>query len=192
MILPIVAYGDVVLKTKGEDIDQNYPELQKLIDDMFDTMYNASGVGLAAPQIGKAIRLFVIDGSPFADDEDDPMAEGMDGFKEVFINAHIVEQHGNEWAFSEGCLSIPKIRENVYRKPKIKIEYFDREWNKHIKEFEGYQARIIQHEYDHIDGILFTDKLTPLRKKLISKKLERISKGIINVDYKMRFPVKKH
>lgn len=191
MILPIVAYGDAVLKKVGEEIDKNDPDLQKLIDDMFETMYNAFGVGLAAPQIGKSLRLFVVDGSPFADDDEDPMAEGMEGFKEVFINPIIVEESGEEWGFSEGCLSIPQIRENVYRQPKIKIEYYDRNWEKHIAEFDGYKARIIQHEYDHIEGILFTDKLSALRKKLLTKKLANISKGIIKVDYRMKFPVKR-
>ncbi|MBN9294393.1 MAG: peptide deformylase [Flavobacteriia bacterium] len=195
MILPIVAYGDPVLKRKADEIDSSYPDLQLLIDNMFETMYQAAGVGLAAPQIGKSIRLFVVDGSPFAekeeDEEDDPLAEGIDGFKKVFINPVIMEETGEEWAFNEGCLSIPKIREDVYRKAKIRIQYFDENWQKHEEIFEGYKARIIQHEYDHIEGILFTDKLSPIRRKLISKKLANISKGIVSVDYKMKFPVAK-
>lgn len=195
MILPIVAYGDPVLKRKADDIDQTYPELNTLIANMFETMYEASGVGLAAPQIGKSIRLFVIDGSPFADtdedEEEDPLAEGIDGFKKVFINPIIVKEEGEEWAFNEGCLSIPKIREDVYRKPKVRIQYFDENWEKHDEIFEGYKARIIQHEYDHIEGILFTDKLSAIRKKLLSKKLSNISKGIVSVDYKMKFPLAK-
>jgi len=195
MILPIVAYGDPVLKRKADEIDSSYPDLQLLIDNMFETMYQAAGVGLAAPQIGKSIRLFVIDGSPFAekeeDEEDDPLAEGIDGFKKVFINPVIMTETGEEWAFNEGCLSIPKIREDVYRKPKIRIQYFDENWQKQDEVFEGYKARIIQHEYDHIEGILFTDKLSPIRRKLISKKLANISKGIVSVDYKMKFPVAK-
>lgn len=192
MTLPIVAYGDPVLKKKAEAIDKNYPDLQGLIDTMFETMYEASGVGLAAPQIGESIRLFVIDGSPFAetdeDEEEDPLAEGMDGFRKVFINAQIIEEKGEEWAFNEGCLSIPKVREDVYRKPKIRIQYYDENWEKHDDTFEGYKARIIQHEYDHIEGILFTDKLSAIRKKLITKKLANISKGIVSVDYRMKFP----
>jgi peptide deformylase len=195
MILPIVAYGDPVLKKKAEDIDKNHPNLQGLIDDMFETMYKASGVGLAAPQIGESLRLFVIDGSPFADtdedEEEDPLVEGMEDFKKVFINAQILEEKGEEWAFNEGCLSIPKIREDVYRKPKVRIQYYDENWEKHDETFEGYKARIIQHEYDHIEGILFTDKLSAIRKKLIAKKLANISKGVISVDYKMKFPLQK-
>lgn len=195
MILPIVAYGDPVLKRKADEVEQSHPDLQTLIDNMFETMYEASGVGLAAPQIGKSIRLFVIDGSPFADkdedEEDDPLAEGIDGFKKVFINPQILEENGEEWAFNEGCLSIPKVREDVYRKPKIRVQYFDENWQKHDEVFEGYKARIIQHEYDHIEGILFTDKLSAIRKKLISKKLANISKGLVSVDYKMKFPLLK-
>jgi peptide deformylase len=198
MILPIVAYGDAVLKKEAEEITKDYPDLQVLIDNMFETMYAASGVGLAAPQIGKSIRLFVIDGSPFAeDDEDDddvdpdPRAVGMDGFKKVFINPIIEEETGEEWGFQEGCLSIPKIREEVYRHEKINVTYFDENFNKHSESFDGYAARIIQHEYDHIEGILFTDHLSPLKRKLLTKRLQNISKGEVKVDYKMKFPAKK-
>lgn len=198
MILPIVAYGDAVLKKEAEEIAKDYPDLQVLIDNMFETMYAASGVGLAAPQIGKSIRLFVIDGSPFAeDDEDDddvdpdPRAVGMDGFKKVFINPIIEEETGEEWGFQEGCLSIPKIREEVYRHEKINVTYFDENFNKHSESFDGYAARIIQHEYDHIEGILFTDHLSPLKRKLLTKRLQNISKGEVKVDYKMKFPAKK-
>lgn len=198
MILPIVAYGDAVLKKEAEEITKDYPDLQVLIDNMFETMYAASGVGLAAPQIGKSIRLFVIDGSPFAeDDEDDddvdpdPRAVGMDGFKKVFINPIIEEETGEEWGFQEGCLSIPKIREEVYRHEKINVTYFDENFNKHSESFDGYAARIIQHEYDHIEGILFTDHLSPLKRKLLAKRLQNISKGEVKVDYKMKFPAKK-
>jgi peptide deformylase len=195
MILPIVAYGDPVLKREGEEITKDYPELDKLIADMFDTMYNAQGVGLAAPQIGKSIRLFVVDGSPFADrdedEEEDPMAAGMESFKKVFINPIIEEESGDEWGFNEGCLSIPKLREEVFRREKVVISYYDENWNLHEDTFEGYKARIIQHEYDHVDGILFTDHLSPLKRKLLSKKLQNISKGDVEVDYKMKFPVKR-
>lgn len=195
MILPIVAYGDPVLKKEAEEIDKDYPQLDQLIADMFETMYGAQGVGLAAPQIGHSIRLFIVDGSPFADDpteedyEPDPRAEGIDGFKKVFINPIIEEETGEEWGFHEGCLSIPKIREEVFRKEKLRITYYDENWEFHDEIYEGYKARIIQHEYDHIDGILFTDKLSPLKKRLLTKKLVNISKGIISVDYKMRFPI---
>lgn len=192
MILPIVAYGDSVLKKMGDEIEKDYPDLKQLIEDMFETMYAASGVGLAAPQIGRSIRLFVVDGSPFADDEeDDPKAEGMEGFKKVFINPIIEEEEGEEWGFNEGCLSIPKIREEVYRKEKISISYYDENWNLKEEVYDGYAARIIQHEYDHIEGVLFTDHLSPLKKRLLTKKLQNISKGDIDVDYKMKFPLKK-
>ncbi len=191
MILPIVAYGDPILKKEAEEIDQDYPDLKELIENMFETMYNAKGVGLAAPQIGKSIRLFVVDGSPFADeDEDDgpdPRAVGIENFKKVFINPIIEEESGNKWAFQEGCLSIPKIRENVYRKEKLVVTYFDENWNFHEETFDGYAARIIQHEYDHIEGILFTDHLSPLKKKLLSKRLNNIALGIVDTFYKMRF-----
>lgn len=192
MILPIVGYGDPVLKKMGEEIDQNYPDLDKLIEDMFETMYEASGVGLAAPQIGRSIRLFIVDGSPFADDEeDDPKAKGMEDFKKVFINPIIEEEQGEEWGFNEGCLSIPKIREEVFRKEKVTISYYDENWQLKEETYDGYAARIIQHEYDHIEGVLFTDHLSPLKKRLLTKKLQNISKGDIDVDYKMKFPLKK-
>lgn len=196
MILPVVAYGDPVLKKEAEEIDKDHEGLATLIEDMWETMYNAHGVGLAAPQIGKSIRLFVIDASPFAKDENgepdtDPKAKGLAGFKKVFINPIIEEEEGEEWAFAEGCLSIPKIREDVYRKEKILITYFDENWNFHEEEYEGYAARIIQHEYDHIEGILFTDYLAPLKKRMLTKKLTNISKGEVEVDYRMKFPLKK-
>ncbi len=197
MILPIVAYGDPVLKKEAEEISKEYPELPKLIDDMFETMYKAQGVGLAAPQIGRAIRLFIVDGSPFADDDDDeeeepdPRAVGMLGFKKVFINPVIEEEEGEEWGFQEGCLSIPKIREEVFRKEIVHISYYDENWQFHEEKFDGYKARIIQHEYDHIDGILFTDHLSPLKRRLLTKRLQNISRGDINVDYKMKFPAMK-
>jgi len=192
MILPIVAYGDSVLKKMGDEIEKDYPDLKQLIEDMFETMYAASGVGLAAPQVGRPIRLFIVDGSPFADDEeDDPKAEGMENFKKVFINPIIEEEVGEEWGFNEGCLSIPKVREEVYRKEKITISYYDEDWNLREEVYDGYAARIIQHEYDHIEGVLFTDHLSPLKKRLLTKKLQNISKGEIDVDYKMKFPLKK-
>ena len=195
MILPIVAYGDPVLKKEAEEIDKDYPDLDKLIKDMFETMYNAQGVGLAAPQIGRSIRLFIVDGSPFAEDdgdednEPDERAVGMENFKKVFINPIIEEEEGEEWGFHEGCLSIPKIREEVFRKEKVHITYYDENWEFHEEVYEGYSARIIQHEYDHIDGILFTDHLSPLKRRLLQKRLQNISKGEIKVDYKMKFPL---
>ena len=194
MILPIVAYGDPVLKKEAQEIDKDFPDLDKLIADMFETMYAASGVGLAAPQIGNSIRLFVVDGSPFAEDEEDeedPRAEGMENFKKVFINPIIEEETGEEWGFNEGCLSIPKIREEVFRQEKITISYYDENWELREETYEGYSARIIQHEYDHIEGILFTDHLSPLKKRLLTKRLQNISKGDVEVSYKMKFPLVK-
>ncbi len=196
MILPIVAYGDPVLKKEAEEIDQDFPGLKQLISDMYETMYAAQGVGLAAPQIGQSIRLFIVDGSPFADDEEeeeepDPKAAGIENFKKVFINPVIEEEEGEEWGFHEGCLSIPKIREEVFRKEKVHISYYDEQFNFQEEVYEGYAARIIQHEYDHVDGILFTDHLSPLKRRLLTKRLQNISKGDIKVDYKMKFPATK-
>ncbi len=190
MILPIVAYGDPVLKRKAKEIPKDYPDLNALIDNMFETMYNAHGVGLAAPQIGRSIRLFVVDASPFAEDEtiSDEEKDSLKTAKEVFINPKIIEEKGNEWDFNEGCLSIPEVREDVFRKPEIEIEYYDRNFDKHHKKINGLYARVIQHEYDHIEGILFTDKLSGLKKRLIKGKLNNISKGKINIDYRMKFP----
>ncbi|PIA81376.1 peptide deformylase [Gaetbulibacter sp. 4G1] len=193
MILPIVAYGDTVLKKVGKDITKEYPNLDNLLDNMFETMYNAFGVGLAAPQIGLPIRLFLVDTSPFADDEtlSKEAQKALKDFKRVFINAKIIKEEGDEWAFNEGCLSIPDVREDVFRQPKITVEYVDEHFEKHTEVFEGLIARVIQHEYDHIEGILFTDKLSSLKKRLIKGKLNNISKGKINVDYRMRFPDQK-
>jgi peptide deformylase len=195
MILPIVAYGDPVLKKVATEINQDFPDLKELITNMFDTMYNAQGVGLAAPQIGQSIRLFIVDGTPFLEDKEekpDPRTEGLEGFKKVFINPIIHSEEGEEWGFNEGCLSIPKIREEVYRKEEICISYYDEDWTLHENVvFKGYAARIIQHEYDHIEGILFTDHLSMLKRKLLTKKLTNISKGVIPVEYRMRFPAAK-
>jgi peptide deformylase len=193
MILPIVAYGDPVLKKKGANITKDYPKLDNLLENMFETMYNAMGVGLAAPQIGLPIRLFLVDTSPFAEDEEFTEAErnALKDFKRVFINAKILEEEGDEWAFNEGCLSIPDVREDVFRQPKVKVEYFDENFKKHTEVFDGLIARVIQHEYDHIEGVLFTDKLSSFKKRLIKGKLSNVSKGKINVDYRMRFPNQK-
>lgn len=192
MILPILAYGDPILKKECDEIGKDYPKLSNLIADMFETMYKAKGVGLAAPQIGKNIRLFIVDGSPFAEkeegEEDDPLAEGIEDFKKVFINPIIEEENGKEWPFQEGCLSIPKIRENVSRKPDIVVSYYDENWVLHEEKFSGYAARIIQHEHDHIEGVLFTDYLSPLKRKLLKKKLNNITNGLIEIEYKMSFP----
>ena len=190
MILPIIAYGDPLLKRESVEIEKDYPMLSELISDMFETMYNAKGVGLAAPQIGKNIRLFIVDGSPFADEEGeepDPRAQGIENFKKVFINPIIEEESGTKWAFQEGCLSIPSIRENVSRKEAVTISYYDENWNLKEEKYTGYQARIIQHEYDHIEGILFTDLLAPLKRKMVQKKLKNISIGQVDVAYKMKF-----
>lgn len=189
MVLPIVAYGDPVLKKKAEDISKDYPNLDTLLENMFETMYNAYGVGLAAPQIGLPIRLFIVDTAPFSDEdlsEEEQMA--LKVFKRVFINAKIVDEEGQEWAFNEGCLSIPDVREDVFRKPKITVEYLDENFEKHTQVFDGLIARVIQHEYDHIEGVLFTDKLSGLKKRLIKSRLNKISKGEVDVDYRMRFP----
>ena len=190
MILPIVAYGDPVLKKKAEDISKDYPKLDALLVNMFETMYNAFGVGLAAPQIGLSIRLFLVDTTPFSEDEELTHEEQnvLKGFKRVFINAKIIKEEGDEWAFNEGCLSIPDIREDVFRQPKITVEYVDENFKPQTEIFDGLIARVIQHEYDHIEGILFTDKLSSLKKRLIKGRLTNISKGKINVDYRMRFP----
>lgn len=183
MILPITAYGHPTLKKVAQDIDKDYPNLDKLIDDMFETMYYSKGVGLAAPQIDQSIRLLVIDATPYGDD----FAEAKN-FKKVMINARIIEESGVEWAFNEGCLSVPDIREDVMRKPKIRIKYFDQNFNEFEEEYEGVAARIIQHEYDHLEGVLFVERLAPLKKMLLKRKLTDISKGNIKIDYRMKFP----
>lgn len=199
MIYPIVVYGDPVLRKKCVDIDESYEGLPQLIKDMYDTMYEANGVGLAAPQIGKAIRLFVIDATPFAEVEEGEEPEfteeemkEMNGFKKTFINARILEEAGEEWKFNEGCLSIPRIREDVSRKPELTIEYFDEKFKKHTETYDGVIARVIQHEYDHIEGVLFTDKISPFKRKLISGKLADITKGKFRADYKTKVYQAKH
>ncbi|HNQ12445.1 MAG TPA: peptide deformylase [Bacteroidia bacterium] len=182
MILPIIAFGDPVLKKKALDFDLKDPKLDQLIEDMFETMYEAAGVGLAAPQVGLSRRLFVVDASPF--EEDDPK---MKDFKKVFINPVLLDENGEEWTFNEGCLSIPGVREDVNRKAIIKIKYYDQKRILREEEYNGLAARIIQHEYDHIEGILFTDKLSAFKKRLIKGKLSDIQKGKAKVSYKMRF-----
>ncbi len=186
-MLPITAYGHPVLKKKGEEIDKNYPELDKLIEDMFETMYESNGVGLAAPQINRSIRLFIVDASPFA--EEYPEAQD---FKKVFINAQLVREEGDEWEFEEGCLSVPGINEYVSRKPVIYLSYYDENFEFHEEEkFDGIKARIIQHEYDHTDGILFVDRLPAFKKLLLKRKLSDISVGKHGAKYKMIYPKKR-
>ena len=190
MILPIVAYGDPVLRKVAKEIDANYPNLSELIENMRQTMYNASGVGIAAPQIGKSIRLFLIDATPFAEDEDlseEDRAQLKD-FKKVFINPRIIEENGDEWAFNEGCLSIPDIREEVFRPDTVTFSYQDENFKDHKVTLTGIAARVFQHEYDHLEGILFTDKLSSLKKRILKKKLEKISLGKVSSNYRMRFP----
>ena len=184
MILPIYAYGQPVLKKVAEDIDAGYPELPKLIEDMWETMYNSQGVGLAAPQIGLSIRLFVIDTVQM-------MEEGkeQEGLKRVFINAHKVEEAGAEWAYEEGCLSIPDIRADVDRPSQLRLRFQDEHFVEHEEVFTGINARVIQHEYDHIDGILFLDHLKPLKRRLMQRRLENIRKGNVKVEYRMKFKV---
>lgn len=193
MILPIVGYGDAVLRKVGEDISNDYPNLNEVIKNMFETMDNASGVGLAAPQVGLPIRLFVVDGKPFADYDDisKEEAEFLNTFRQVFINAVITKEEGEEWAFNEGCLSIPDVNEDVYRKERITIEYLDENFSKKVEQFDGLAARVIQHEYDHIEGILFTDKISSLKKKLNARRLNNILEGKIAPHYKMKFANKK-
>ena len=174
------------MRKKGAAITAEYPDLDTLIANMFETMYGAHGVGLAAPQIGLSIRLFVIDATSFVEDEPQ-----LKDFKKVFINAEILEESGDKWSFNEGCLSIPDIREDIDRKKSIRISYVDENWKQHEESFSGLAARIIQHEYDHIEGKLFVDKLSPLRKAMLKNRLDSISKGLVKVDYKMKFPLVK-
>lgn len=190
MVLPIIAYGDAVLRKVGTDITADYPNLKELISNMFETMEASHGVGLAAPQIGLPIRLFVIDASPFADDEDLTPEEQkfLKNFRKTFINAKIIEETGEKWSFNEGCLSIPGVREDVLRHKQLTIRYVDENFVPQELTVDGLAARIIQHEYDHIEGILFTDKLSAFKKRLIKGKLTDISKGKVKVDYRMRFP----
>ena len=184
--MPILAYGHPNLRKVAEDIDVNYPALDKLLENMLETMYASNGVGLAAPQVNRPIRLFMVDASPYAEE----MPE-LASFKKVFFNAQIVEEEGEEWAFNEGCLSVPNINEDVKRKPRIKMHYYDEDWNYQEGEFEGVIARIIQHEYDHLEGVLFVDRVATIRKTMLRGKLNDISKGKVKVDYRMIFPAMK-
>ena len=181
MKYPIVVYGDPVLKKKAVDIVQGEIDLEELVEDMFETMYGASGVGLAAPQIGKSIRLFIVDGAPLEEEE-------VADFKKVFINPIILEETGDDFVFEEGCLSIPHIREEVERPEKLTIRYLNENWEEKEEVYDGMKARIIQHEYDHIEGVLFTDRLTPFKRRLLKGKLQNISKGKVKTDYRISFP----
>ena len=188
MILPIIGYGNPILKITSKDINNSYPNLKKLINDMYETMYNANGVGLAAPQIGKSIRLFIIDTAPFLNiDENEIEGIKVESIKQTFINPVIIQESGDSWSFEEGCLSIPHIREDVKRKSDINIQFYDENFTLNKKSFSGIVARVIQHEYDHIQGILFTDKLTSFKKRLLKNKLNNIEKGNIDIDYLMDF-----
>jgi peptide deformylase len=181
MILPIYAYGSPVLRQKASAINPEYPNLNELIADMYETMYASNGIGLAAPQIGLPIRLFIVDGSEI--DDIDPI-----NFKQTFINPVIVEEYDHKWSFEEGCLSIPQVREHVSRHAKLRIRYQDEHFREHEAIFDGMAARIIQHEYDHIEGVLFTDRISPLKRSLLKGKLSNISAGKVNVSYRMKFP----
>lgn len=184
MILPIYAYGQPVLKKKGAAITPDFPDLQLLIDNMWETMYNAHGVGLAAPQIGRSIRLFLVDTIQLDNDEKED-----EGIKQVFINAQMLEEAGDPWQYEEGCLSIPEVRGDVERQPQVRIRYVDAAFKEHVEVFTGIEARVIQHEYDHIEGRLFTERLKPIKKRRVQRKLDDIKKGQIDVDYRMKFPV---
>ena len=191
MILPIVAYGTPILRQVSKEIGPDYPDLSKLLEDMWETMYSSNGVGLAAPQINRDIRLFIVDSRQiFENLEEDEKGKYPDGpgIRQVFINAHITGLHGDEWLYNEGCLSIPKIREDIFRSEEVTIEYQDEQFEFHTTTFNGISARIVLHEYDHIEGKLFIDYLKPLKRKLLKGKLDDITKGRINVDYKMSFP----
>jgi peptide deformylase len=188
MKLPIYAYGHPILRKETDEIDENYPDLKKLLKDMFDTMYHSKGMGLAAPQIGRNIRLFLVDTEQLdSDDRDEDAAEFI---KETFINPIILDESGKNWEYEEGCLSIPDVRGSVSRKPKVRIEYYDANFELKDKIFDGITARVIQHEYDHLEGILFVDLLKPLKKRFVKKRLDKIRKGQIEADYKLIYPKK--
>ena len=191
MILPIVAYGTPVLRKVTTDITPDYPQLGKLVEDMWETLYASNGVGLAAPQVNRDIRLFIVDTVQMfnsMDDKEKADYPGDEGLKAVFINAHIAELDGDEWPYNEGCLSIPKIREDIYRQESVTLNFLDQEFKQHTLTFTGITARVILHEYDHIEGKLFIDHISPLKRKLMKGKLNDISRGKVNVDYKMLFP----
>ncbi len=181
MIFPIVLYGDPVLKKKAKEVEHGDTSVVEFVENLFETMHAAQGVGLASPQVGQSLRVFIVDSQPMEENEDD-------GLKQAFINPVMLEEEGDPWAFEEGCLSIPGVREDVNRKPKIRIKYFDEQWVEHEKEFDGLQARIIQHEYDHIEGILFTDYISSFKKRLLKGRLAKISKGETDAEYRVKIP----
>ncbi len=194
MIYPIIAYGDPVLRKVAAEITPDYEGLDQLIEDMHETMRNSNGIGLAAPQIGKSIRLFVVDSKSILDnirDEKDNEFRDEEGIEMTFINARLLGKSGKKWEYNEGCLSIPKIREDISREEEISLEFYDAQWKKHTRKFKGLTGRVVMHEFDHIEGKLFIDYVSPLKKRLIKSRLENISKGMISVDYKMKFPQKK-
>ncbi len=186
MKYPITIYGDPLLRKKAKEIDKDNPKLKEIIENMWETMYYSDGVGLAAPQVGMSIRLFIIDASSGADEEPE-----LKGFKKVFINAEILETSGEEWVMNEGCLSLPEIREDVTRKDEVKIRYFDESFVQHEETFKGFAGRVIQHEYDHLEGVLFIDYLSPLRKRLLKSKLNAIASGKVHPHYRIKIPAKK-
>ena len=181
MIYPIVAYGHPVLKKRADEIPVGTPGMKELADDMFETMYQAQGIGLAAPQIGKSIRMFIADGTPLEEEE-------MQDFKQVFINPEMIEEFDDPWLYEEGCLSIPGVRDDVSRRARLRIRFYDENWQRHEREYDGMKARIIQHEFDHLEGVLFTDRISAFRRRLLKSRLTGISKGQVKVDYRMTFP----
>lgn len=187
MVLPVYVYGMSVLRKVAQDIQEDYEELDQLIEDMFETMHFSDGVGLAGPQVGKSMRIFVVDTTPMGDDKDEPE---LKDFRKIFINPIILEEWGDKWAFEEGCLSLPNIREDVMRPSHVRIEYYDENWNLKEEEYDGIRARVIQHEYDHLEGRLFVDKVSPIRRKLLSARLNAISHGRADCDYRMIYPKK--
>lgn len=187
MVLPVYVYGMSVLRRVAPEIPEDYEGLDQLLEDMFETMRASDGIGLAAPQIGKSLRLFVVDTSPISEDKEEPE---LKDFKRVFINPYILEEWGDSWSFEEGCLSLPNIREEVSRPSKVRIEYYDEKWNLIEEEFDGIRARVIQHEYDHLDGKLFVDRINPIRRKLLSARLNAISRGRVDKEYKIVYPKK--
>ncbi len=187
MVLPVYVYGMSVLRRVASEIPEDFEGLDQLIEDMFETMRASDGIGLAAPQVGKSVRIFVVDTSPISEDKGEPE---LKDFKKVFINPYILEEWGDSWSFEEGCLSLPNIREEVSRLTNVRIEYYDENWNLIEEEFDGIRARVVQHEYDHLDGKLFVDQINPIRRKLISARLNAISKGRVDNDYKIIYPKK--
>lgn len=188
MVLPVYVYGMSVLRRVAPDIPEDFEGLDQFIKDLYDTMHASDGVGLAAPQVGKSLRIFVVDTTPMAENNDDEPE--LKDFRKVFINPYILEEWGDTWSFEEGCLSLPNIREEVSRPENVRIEYYDENWNLHEEEYDGIRARVIQHEYDHLDGKLFTDKISPIRRKLLGTRLKAMSKGRVDCSYKIVYPKK--